>query len=393
MPGPLHGVHVLDLSTALSGPVAATILADQGAEVVKLEAPGMGDITRVVGSHRGGMRAMYHLANRGKRAIVLDLRADEGKAAFFALARHADVIVQNFRPGVVDRMGIGYDAVRAVNPDVVYLSIAGFGFGGPLAGAKVYDNLIQAASGFAAVQGDESGPRYVRNLACDKITALTAAQAITAALFARSRGDGGQHIRLAMLDAAASFLWPDAATPFAMLHPDATIVDTNRSNELVRHLDGFTTCAPVTDAEFRGWCLAFDAPEVANDPRWATVAQRMESDDYQNVRREVAARAARLTVADAIARLAAHGVACVEAVPLAELPANEQAVANGTFSVCHHPAAGPIRQVEPPARFGGTPSTAGGPAALPGQHTDEILREVGYDDDAIRALRKSGVAL
>jgi crotonobetainyl-CoA:carnitine CoA-transferase CaiB-like acyl-CoA transferase len=338
------------------------------------------------------MRVMYHLANRGKRSIILDLRDAAGKEAFFTLATGVDVIVQNFRPGVVDRMGIGYEAVRQVNPNVVYLSIAGFGFDGPLAQAKVYDNLIQAASGFASVQGDEAGPRYVRNLACDKITALTAAQAVTAALFARSRGAGGQHIELAMLDAAAAFLWADAATPFAMLHPDATIVETNRSNELVRHLDGFTTCAPVSDAEFRGWCLAFDAPEVANDPRWATVAQRMESDEYQDVRRGVAARAGRLTVAQALARLAAHGITGVEAVALDQLPDHPQAVANHTFSVCEHPAGGPIRQVEPPARFAGTPTTAGGPAALPGQHTDEILRDAGYDAARIAALRAAGAA-
>jgi crotonobetainyl-CoA:carnitine CoA-transferase CaiB-like acyl-CoA transferase len=387
----LDGVRVLDLSTALSGPVAATLLADQGADVVKLEAPGMGDITRVVGSHRNDMRAMYHLANRGKRSIVLDLREAAGREAFFALAANVDVIVQNFRPGVVDRMGIGYDAVRQVNPDVIYLSIAGFGFDGPLAQAKVYDNLIQAASGFASVQGDETGPRYVRNLACDKITALTAAQAVTAALFARERGAGGQHIELAMLDAAAAFLWPDAATPFAMLHPDATTIETNRSNELVRHLDGFTTCAPVSDAEFRGWCLAFDAPDVAHDPRWATVAQRMQSEEYHDARRAVAARAGRLTVAEALARLAAHGIIGVEAVTLQDLPLHPQAVANGTFSVCEHPAAGPIRQVEPPARFAATPARAGGPAPLSGQHTDEVLREAGYDDARIAALRLAGV--
>ena len=392
MAGPLHGIRIIDLSTALSGPVATTLLADQGADVIKLEAPGMGDITRVVGSHRNGMRAMYHLSNRGKRAIVLDLGHTDGKEAFFRLARGADVIVQNFRPGVVERMGIGYEDVRAVNPDVVYLSIAGFGFDGPLAPAKVYDNLIQAASGFTSMQGDDTAPRYVRNLVCDKITALTAAQAVTAALFARERGDGGQHIRLAMLDAAAWFLWPDTATPFAMLHPDAVTVSTNRSNELVRHVDGWTTCAPVTDDEFRGWCLAFDAPEVAHDPRWATISQRMESDEFATVRQDVSARAARYTVAEALARLAAHGIIGVEAVALEHLPEHEQALVNGTFSVCDHPTGGPIRQVEPPARFERTPSTAGGPAALPGQHTDEVLREIGYDDATIAALRARGVA-
>ena len=392
MPGPLHGIRIIDLSTALSGPVATTLLADQGADVIKLEAPGMGDITRVVGSHRGGMRAMYHLANRGKRAIVLDLGDDEGKAAFFAMARGTDVIVQNFRPGVVERMGIGYDDVRAVNPDVVYLSIAGFGFAGPLAPAKVYDNLIQAASGFASMQGDENGPRYVRNLVCDKITALTAAQALTAALFARARGEGGQHVRLAMLDAAAWFLWPDAATPFAMLHPEAATVATNRSNELVRHVDGWSTSAPVSDDEFRGWCLAFDAPDVADDPRWATVAQRMESDEFGAVRSEVSSRAAKYTVTEALARLAEHGIIGVEAVPLERLAEHEQTIANGTFSVCDHPAGGPIRQVNPPAHFARTPAVPGGPAGLPGQHTDEVLREAGYDDAAIAALRARGVA-
>jgi crotonobetainyl-CoA:carnitine CoA-transferase CaiB-like acyl-CoA transferase len=392
MTGPLHGIRILDLSTALSGPVATMLLADQGAEVVKLEAPGMGDITRVVGSHRGGMRAMYHLSNRGKQTVVLDLAEEDGRAAFFAIARTVDVVVQNFRPGVAARMGIGYDDVRAVNPDVIYLSIAGFGFTGPLAPAKVYDNLIQAASGFAGIQGDDDEPKYVRTLVCDKITALTAAQAVTAALFARAQGAGGQHIELAMLDAATWFLWPDAAPPFALGHPDATVISGNRSNELVRHLDGFTTCAPVTDEEFRGWCLAFDAPEVAADPRWATVAQRMESEAYADVRRDVAGRAAKFTVAEALARLAAHGIIGVEAVPLERLAQHDQAIANGTFSVCDHPAAGPILQVEPPARFHGTPARAGGPAGLPGEHTDAVLRAAGHDDAQIASLRARGIA-
>jgi crotonobetainyl-CoA:carnitine CoA-transferase CaiB-like acyl-CoA transferase len=392
MAGPLHGVRVLDLSTALSGPVATMLLADQGAEVIKLEAPGMGDVTRVVGSHHQGMRAMYQLANRGKRSITLDLSDEEAKAVFFTMAASMDVIVQNFRPGVVDRMGIGYDDVRRVNPNVIYLSIAGFGFSGPLAQEKVYDNLIQAASGFAATQGDADGPRYVRNLVCDKITALTAAQAVTAALFARAQGNGGQHIRLAMLDAAAWFLWPDAGTPFALLDPEATTIDSNRSNELVPHLDGWTTSAPVTDAEFRGWCLAFDAPDVADDPRWATVTQRLEGDGYIEVRREVAQRASKLTVREALDRLARHGVSAVEAIALDALVTHDQAVANDTFTVTEHPIAGPIREVNPPARFSATPASPGAGAGLPGQHTDEVLREFGLGDEEITALRARGVA-
>lgn len=391
MPGPLHGVRVLDLSTALSGPVATMLLADQGADVVKLEAPGMRDVTRVAGSFRGGMKAMYHLANRGKRAITVDLRSPDGVDVYLTLARDADVVVQNLRPGIVDRLGVGYEATRAINDGVVYVSIAGFGFTGPLAQAKVYDNLIQAGSGLAALQGDEHGPRYVRNLACDKITALTVAQAVTAALVARANGAGGQHVRLNMLDATAWFLWPDAAAPFAMLDEDAVSVEGNRSNEFTRHVDGWTTCAPVTDDEFRGWCRAFDAPEVADDPRFATTRQRLESNEFPAVRRAVTARAARLTVAEALERLAANGVAGVEVVALEDLPAHAQAIENGTFSICGHPVGGAIRQVEPAARFSATPACAGGPAPMPGEHTDDVLTAAGYDRAQVADLRARGI--
>jgi crotonobetainyl-CoA:carnitine CoA-transferase CaiB-like acyl-CoA transferase len=391
MPGPLHGIRILDLSTALSGPVATVLLADQGADVVKIEAPGQRDVTRVAGSHHNGMKAMYHLANRGKRAVTLDLREPDGVALFLHLARDADVVVQNFRPGVVERLGIDHDTVRAVNDRIVYVSIAGFGFDGPLAQAKVYDNLIQAGSGFAALQGGDSTPAYVRNLVCDKITALTVAQAVTAALLARAGGAGGQHVRVNMLDATAWFLWADAGTPYAMLDERAVSVQTNRSNEFTRHRDGWTTCAPVTDDEFRGWCRAFDSPEVADDPRWATTRQRLESNDFGPVRREVTARAEKYTVAEALERLAANGVAGVEVVSLEHLHEHEQAVANGTFSVCDHPVGGPIRQVEPAARFLSTPAAAGGPAPMPGEHTDEVLAGLGLDADAIAALRARGI--
>jgi crotonobetainyl-CoA:carnitine CoA-transferase CaiB-like acyl-CoA transferase len=391
MPGPMHGVRVLDLSTALSGPVATMLLADQGADVVKVEAPGLRDVTRIAGSFTGGMKAMYHLSNRGKRAVTLDVRDPAGLEVFHALVRDVDVVVQNFRPGIADRLGIGYDAVREHNEAVVYVSIAGFGFDGPLAGAKVFDNLIQAASGFAALQGDEHGPRYVRNLVCDKITALTVAQAVSAALFARANGAGGQHVKVSMLDAAAWFLWPDAGSPHAMLDPAAVSIDTNRSNELVRHVDGWTTCAPVTDDEFRGWCRAFDAAEFADDPRFATARQRLESSEYPEVRRAVTARAARFTVAEALARLAANGITGVEAIGLDHLHEQEQIAANGTFSICEHPVGGRIRQVEPAARFGATPARAGGPAPMPGEHTDEVLLAAGCPPATVERLRRAGV--
>jgi hypothetical protein len=189
MGGPLEGVRVLDVSAVLSGPLTATYLADQGADVVKVEPPGMGDILRWLGSSRNGMSGMFCVTNRGKRSIVVDLSSPEGCAIFSRLAERADVVLQNFRPGVVDRMGIGYEAVRRTNPSVIYLSISGFGPQGPYAGKRVYDNIIQAYSGLADVQGDPQSrvPQLNRQLLCDKLTAYTAAQAVTAALFSRER--------------------------------------------------------------------------------------------------------------------------------------------------------------------------------------------------------------
>ena len=210
--GPLTGVRVVDLTTVLSGPIAGTMLADQGADVIKVEGPAWLDLTRHVSPRREGFTEMYLLANRGKRSLVVDLRTPAGVAVLRRLTATADVVMQNFRPGVAERLGIGADALRADAPDLVYLSITGFGPAGPLADLKVYDNLVQAVCGLASDQGRAAGePAFVANLACDKITALTAAQAVTAALFARANGRGGQHVELSMLDASIAFLWTDAA--------------------------------------------------------------------------------------------------------------------------------------------------------------------------------------
>src|SRR5580704_6798896 len=209
MPGPLTGYRIVDLTSSVAGPLATMILGDQGADVIKVEAPDGGDATRAGGNRRAGFTASFLNNNRNKRSIVLDLKTEAGLQAFMRLVAGADVFVQNFRPGVAERLGVGEDAVRAASPRIVYVSISGFGEKGPYAAKPAYDPVIQGFSGLATVQAgsDEARPRLLRTILPDKLTAITASQAITAALLARERTGEGQHVRLSMLEAVVAFLW------------------------------------------------------------------------------------------------------------------------------------------------------------------------------------------
>ena len=222
--GPMDGIRIVDLSIALTGPYAAALLADQGADVIKVERPGIGDIARWVGVMVNGMSSLYLVCNRGKRSIAVDLTTEEGAAIVRDLAARSDVVLQNFRPGVMDRHGLGYDDIRALNPEVVYCSLSGFGATGPYRDKSAYDTVIQAYAGLASNQADPADgvPVFLRQTAADKVTALYASQAITAALFARARGNGGQHVELSMMDAVVSFLWADSAANEVLLASDHT---------------------------------------------------------------------------------------------------------------------------------------------------------------------------
>lgn len=391
--GPLAGVTVLDLSIAATGPLATALLADQGAEVIKVERPGIGDIGRWVGASVNGMSALFLACNRGKRSIAVDAHSEEGRNVVRALARGSDVIVQNFRPGVMDRLGLGYDELRVDHDDLIYVSLSGFGADGPYAGKSAYDTVIQAYGGFATNQGDPSTgePVFLRQTAADKVTALTASQAITAALFARERGRGGQHVQLSMLDAVVSFLWADAAGNEVLLDSDGTqassFVATFRP---LRFTDGWGIATPTSDADFAGICRAFDV-DGYDDPRVATIAQRVQNRKLTSelVERYYAA-AAGMSTAEAMKRLEAQRVPCGVIVSPADLPDDPHARAVGLFVEQRHPVAGRTRLPRHPTRFDATPAQLSGPAPALGQHTDEVLTELGLGD-RIEALRAAGV--
>ena len=272
--GPLAGIRILDLTSMISGPTTTLILADQGADVIKVEAPG-GDHTRSVSTRRNGFSASFVNNNRNKRSLVLDLKQESGLAALKALVKTCDVAVQNFRPGVADRIGVGEDALRAVRPDLIYVSISGFGETGPYAQKPVYDPLVQALSGLATVQAgsDNERPSLVRTILPDKLTGFAAAQAVTAALFHRERTGEGQHIRLSMVDTVLAFLWGSdmGGHTFVGHEPDEeraqSFIDLIYETQA-----GYISVAVQSNKEWAGLCRAFDKPEWRDDPRFKSSA-------------------------------------------------------------------------------------------------------------------------
>ena len=361
--------------------------------MIKVEQPGIGDIARFVGVAHNGISAMFQIANRGKRSVVLDLNDPRALEVLRDLCRTADVFVQNFRPGVAERMGIGYDDLRTLREDIIYVSVSGFGDVGPLAHKRVYDNVVQAQSGLTYTQADPATgePQFLRQLAADKITSLTAAQAISAALFARERGRGGQLIRLAMLDAAIAFVWVDCAGNETLLdNTGGRPSSAAGTMSLMRLADGFATATPLADSEFHGLCRSFGID--SSDPELATIGDRMRNPDkLRAALRKVNAEAATTALADAMKRMEANDVPCGVAVPVHQLPHDPQVQANGLLSETNHPALGRVQQPRPPAVFGGTPARHGPHAPTLGQHTDEVLRELGLDDARIAALRADKV--
>ncbi|MDG2028899.1 MAG: CoA transferase [Acidimicrobiales bacterium] len=391
--GPMHGIKVLDISIALTGPYAAALLADQGAEVVKVERPGIGDIARYVGVMVNGMSALYLVCNRGKRSIAVDIQTEEGLAIVRRLAADADVVIENFRPGVMERLGLGYEDVKADNADVIYASLSGFGDEGPYRDRSAYDTVMQAYGGVAANQADpdDGVPTFLRQTVADKVTALYASQAVTAALFARAQGRGGQHVKMSMADAIVSFLWADAAGNEVMLDSDGSQASSFVAGfQPMRFLDGWGIVTPTSDHDFAGMCKALDV-EGWDDPRVATVGERIKNREVLSpIMDMVYAMAANVTMEQATERFERERVPFSMILTPDQLTRDEHAVAIGMFEEVDHHLVGRTRMPRHPANFTQTPAALTGGSPALGEHTDEILTELGMGDE-IAALRESAV--
>ena len=394
MPGPLSGYRIVDLTSMISGPSATMLLADQGAEVIKVENPAAGgDHTRLAANRRGGFSASFLNNNRGKRSVALDLKDPEAVGALLRVVAGADVLIQNFRPGVAERMGLGEAAVRIVAPDIVYVSISGFGEAGPYAQKPVYDPLVQALSGLATVQAgsDEAAPRLVRTILPDKLTGIVAAQAVTAALLARVRGAPGQHVRLSMLDAVVAFLWGsdmgsqtfvDEAIP---QQEAASFIDL-----IYATATGHISVAVQSDKEWRALTRALERPDWLADPRFATPALRQR---HINERLAMTQEVLRTRSAEEwLERLDAEAVPSAPVLTRTQLLSHPQVLANGIVAENAHPAAGRLRQARPAARFSATPAAPSRPAPALGADTREVLAEAGLSEAEIAGLLPERVA-
>jgi len=364
-------------------------LADQGAEVIKIEPLG-GDITRRSRqsiSASGEFSALFVSSNRGKRSLALDLKRPEAAKIMRKLIASSDVLVQNFRPGTMERLGFGEPALRDLNPRLIYVSISGVGESGPYARKRVYDPIIQGLSGFADLQADPKTrrPQMIRTIVADKTTAIFAAQAVTAALFARERTGEGQHIRLAMLDTMIAYLWPEAMTQYTVVGREATTADpTARPDLIFETADGYITVGTISDSEWQGFCAASGRSGLTEDPRFNTPGGRaVNATERILLMAEIIKER---STAAWLERLDINDVPSAPVLRRNEVIANEQVLARELIIELDQPDIGRVRQPVPAARFDRTPARIQGPAPRIGEHSAAILAELGLNAVEIERL-------
>lgn len=390
--GPLSGITVIDLTAMISGPVCTMMLGDQGADVIKIE-PLTGELTRKVGASKNGMTTSFLCANRSKRSLTLNLKDPKGITVLKKLITKADVLVQNFRPGAMKRMGLSYEEVQKLNKEIIYTSISGFGEKGPYSNQRVYDPVIQALSGLADIQRDQKTnfPKMVRTIIPDKTTGMAAAQAISSALFYKERYGTGQHIKLAMLDVMVAYLWPEGSASLSFVGEEGDPSKGQMGLDLVFQTkdNKYITAGAVTDKEWLGMCNAFDRKDLLSDPRFNTPRARF--DNKTERRLLIADEIKKHNSIDILTKLHENEVPSAPILSRTELLENEQIIENNIIEFHDSKFFGNIRSPRPAPIYSDSPINGKQLAPLLGQNSIEILKEIDYKDQEIENLLQEKV--
>ena len=394
---PLAGLEVLELSTMVTCSLSAMMLRAQGAKVIKIEPPLMGDPMRYLGSQKNGVSALFHNCNRGKRSLAIDLKHESGVEAVRRLASRADILLNNYRPGVMDKLGLGSDVLRALNPRLINVAVTGFGTTGPMADRPAYDHVIQGISGITALQGGkaEDGSdqfSFVRQLMCDKLTAYTVAQAATAALVARHHTGEGQHIDISMLHACLAFMWPDGMMHQTLLDEDAIdLPPMSETYQTVNTKDGAVAASALTDQHWDAILALLDREDLKTDPRFESLPARMANlGEVMSVLKDGALH---LTVDEVMQAFEAADIPSAKCERRTTLTANAQIQAIGALETYVTDNLGRLTAPTPPALFAGAPTGLAEPCPNLGQHSLEIMRELDFDAETIRAMSDNGALL
>lgn len=387
--GPLSGIRILDLTSVIMGPLATHILADLGADVVKIESPEGDSLRNYRPLRNPGMAGNILNLHRNKRGIVLDLKRPECRAALDRLVGTADAFLHTMRPKAIERLGYGYERVRALKPDIVYCGAYGFGADGPYADKAAYDDLIQAGSGLAALGARVTGePAYQPTVICDKLAGQAMAYSVIAALLQRARGGGGQAIEVPMFETAIEFNLIEHMFGFAFEPP----LDVpgfprvlNARRRPFRTLDGHACILPYSDRNWRDFFEFTGRDGLCGDPRFQTLPDRVSNigELYAVVEEEAAKR----STADWVAFCDRVSIPCMPVTALEDLPEDPHVAAVGLFGTAEHPTEGRYRTVRRPVSFSAAPFRIRRHAPRQGEHTAEILREAGFSQEDIATIQ------
>ena len=387
---PLNGVKVIELSNMITCSLAAMTMASQGAEVIKVEPPIIGDKMRPLGTQKNGVSGFFHNCNRGKRSLAIDLKSEAGVEALKKLASKSDVLMHNYRPNVMDKLGLGSEVLRKINSKLIYIAVSGFGTKGPMANLPAFDHVIQGFAGFTDLQSsDENSFDFIKTFICDKVTAYTVCQAATAALLARTNTNEGQHIDISMLHACLSFMWPDG-----MMHrtlKDEDRIDMSPGSEYfqtINYTDGGVALAALTDEHYEVVLPMLGYPELVGKSIFSSIPSRMTNmkevlKTYANPRKDIG-------VNKALEILTAADIPCSPCIKRDEIETVEQIKAIGALETYVTNAMGKLTVTTPPILFEGKSTSHAEPSPLLGEHSSDILKEIGWNDSKINKLIDSG---